>query len=603
MRGAIARLSAAVCLAVVSFVAVPAGHATAGASLPGATRDSWIELRTPSFVTLTNAGERKGREIALGFERFRAALQMLRPAGVQQPLVPTRILVFDSDDDFDPYKPGSEQRRKLLLGLFQQSSLGNYILINGHPAHGSAMPIVYHEYAHSVAHAAFAQLPLWLDEGLAEFYSTFEVERTDLLVGKPVVGHVQTMRERSFLPLAQLFAVDHESPDYQEGERAGIFYAESWLMVHYLMLGGPERLQRTRAFLEGVRQGEAPEKAFVAAFGHGFEQLEKDLRGYVNASTFPFLRLPQAQLGPEPEVAVRPVARGDLLFELGNSLALRSGSEPAARAHLEAAAGEGVGDAWAVLATLEERAGHAEAAAGLYRKATAAGASRPTTQLLIARAQLEAPGAGADAALAARALLQRVVAAEPSFAEARALLGKTWRLTDDDPAPGIAYLGDAYDQLRGRADIAYDLAMLQLKAGQVAKAEELVRTVVVPMGNPELAAHARRAVEHAKASNTVNAALQSGDAARAVAALQTALAEATDPELRAELEARLREAQAFQARQAQIERYNAAIAQANAGKIAEARAELRTLRGEVTDADLGKAIDGILAQLDEAPRR
>ena len=55
--------------------------------LPAAAGDDWIELRTPSFVTLTNAGERKGREIALGFERFRAAMQMLRPQGIQQAAV------------------------------------------------------------------------------------------------------------------------------------------------------------------------------------------------------------------------------------------------------------------------------------------------------------------------------------------------------------------------------------------------------------------------------------------------------------------------------------------------------------------------------------
>lgn len=589
--------------AAFSFVLLAASANASGAPappLPAAASDDWIELRTPSFVTLTNAGERKGREIALGFERFRGAMQMLRPQAIQQAPVPTLILVFESDDSFDPYKPVPEKGRGQLLGLFQQSQLGNYILINGYPARGSALPVVYHEYAHSVTHASFDDLPLWLDEGLAEFYSTFEVERGELLVGKPMADHLRTLRESSFVPLQRLFAVDHDSPEYQEGERVGMFYAESWLVVHYLLLGGPERLQNTRAFLDGIQRGETPDASFRAAFGYGFDQLEKDLRAYVNSRTFPYARLPQGELGPEPQVAVRPVPRGESLLALGSSLALRAGDPAAARAHLQAAAAAGVADAWGMLAFVEERADNVRAAAELYKKAVDAGASRAVTLMLAARALLEPPEASADDARAARALLERALQAEPAYAEARALIGKTWLIGDDDPAPGIAHLEKAYEQLGGRADVAYDLAMLELRAGHFARAEELVRTVVVPRGSPELAAHAKRAIEHAKASATVNDALASGDADRAVTALQTALADVTDPELRAELEARLAEAREYQTKKAHIERYNAAVALANGGKLAEARTELRALRAETTDPELQTTLDDILAKLDKA---
>ena len=594
------RSIAAACLALVAG----ATRGAAAPPLPAATGDAWIEVRTPSFVTLTNAGERKGREVALGFERFRAALQMMRPSGVAPSPVPTRILVFRDDRSFEPYKPGSEERRALLLGLFQASSLANYILVNGYPARDSAMPIVYHEYAHSVAHASFGgRLPLWLDEGLAEFYSTFEVERGELLVGKPVAHHVRTLRETSFVPLERLFAVDRDSPEYQEAERIGTFYAESWLVVSYLMLGGPDRLQQTRGFLAGVAEGRPPEEAFRAAFGHGFDRLEKDLRGYVNARTFPFLRVPQAQVGPEPEVSVRPLPRGDVLYELGSALALRSEADAGARAHLDAAAAAGVGDAWAMLGFLDERAGRADAAQGLFRKAAAAGASRPVSQLVIARGLLEAPGARAEAALLARQLLERAVVAEPDYAEARAVLGKTWLLTEGDPSPGLAHLNNAYARLPGRADIAYDIAMLELRAGRTARAEELVRTVVVPLGDPGLASHARAAVERSKVTATVNDALASGDPARATAALESALAVATDPTLRAELEEHLRSARVLQAKNAQIDRFNAAIAVANAGKLTQARKDLRALRAEVDDPSLQKSIDDVLEKLDEAFRR
>ena len=597
------RYVAVIPLLALSATAVAAAAATGTAlPLPAAAGDEWIELRTPSFVTITNAGERKGREIALGFERFRSAMQMLRPQGIQQSPVPTLIVVFKSNDSFDPYKPTPEIGGAMLAGLFQHSSFANFILLNGYPARGSALPVVYHEYAHSVANASFgAELPVWLDEGLAEFYSTFEVERGELHVGKAVPDHLRWLREKSFVPLARLFAVDRSSPEYNEGERVGTFYAQSWLVVHYLMLGGPERLQKTRAFLDGISRGQEPEASFRAAFGHGFDQLEKELRAYVNARTFPYLRMPQGEVGPEPEVTVRPLSRGETLLALGSSLALRAEAGAMARQHLDAAAAEGVADAWAMLGLLEERAGNEAAAASLYKKAIDGGAARPATLVLAARAHLEAPNSGAAEAKAARELLQRALQAEPNYAEARAILGKTWVLgEDDDPAPGIAHLVQAYEQLGGRVDVAYDLAMLELRAGRFARAEELVRTVVVPRGSPEVAAHAKRALEHARASATVNEALASGDAARAVTALEKALAEATDPGLRAELESRLRDAQAFETKRQQIERFNAAVAQANAGKLAQARTDLRALRAETTDEGLQQSIDDTLAKLDKA---
>src|SRR5687767_3420412 len=128
------RLLAVVPLLALAAIAVaPAAAATAASAalppLPAAAGDEWIELRTPSFVTITNAGERKGREIALGFERFRSAMQMLRPQGIQQAPVPTLILVFKSDDSFDAYKPRPEVGGGTLAGLFQQSSYGNFILV------------------------------------------------------------------------------------------------------------------------------------------------------------------------------------------------------------------------------------------------------------------------------------------------------------------------------------------------------------------------------------------------------------------------------------------------------------------------------------------
>ena len=120
--------------------------------------------------------------------------------------------------------------------------------ING-DQHGDEREIIYHEYIHYVMHNNYAALPLWLHEGLAEYYSTFQVARDEARIGLPVPAHVLWLRQHTLIPLATLFAVDERSPEYNETSRRGGFYAESWALVHYLISGSPERRRQAAEYL------------------------------------------------------------------------------------------------------------------------------------------------------------------------------------------------------------------------------------------------------------------------------------------------------------------------------------------------------------------
>src|SRR5262249_16193790 len=62
-------------------------------------------------------------------------------------------------------------------------------------------------------------VPLWLNEGLAEYYSTFTVDNGVPSVGKPIESHIDWLRTHRLIPLAELFATTHASRDYHEGDR------------------------------------------------------------------------------------------------------------------------------------------------------------------------------------------------------------------------------------------------------------------------------------------------------------------------------------------------------------------------------------------------
>ncbi|PYQ88320.1 MAG: hypothetical protein DMG03_04295, partial [Acidobacteria bacterium] len=140
------------------------------------------------------------------------------------------------------------------------------IIVAGLARYAESSAIIFHEYAHLLVHTAVRDVPVWLNEGLAEYYSTFALKNggRQADIGRPIARHVQLLRER-LLPVAQLLAVDQTSALYNEGERRSIFYAESWALTHYLLMERPNGASIVNRYLTAVAAGTPSEKAFVDA--------------------------------------------------------------------------------------------------------------------------------------------------------------------------------------------------------------------------------------------------------------------------------------------------------------------------------------------------
>ena len=68
------------------------------------------------------------------------------------------------------------------------------------------------------------------------------------------------------LDLPTLTAVDHLSPYYNERGKTGIFYAQSWALIHMLNFA-PEYRAGVANFVEMILGGEDAVNAFRQAFG------------------------------------------------------------------------------------------------------------------------------------------------------------------------------------------------------------------------------------------------------------------------------------------------------------------------------------------------
>jgi Flp pilus assembly protein TadD len=538
-------------------------------------RDPWIEVHTASFTLFSEAGERKTKEIGEDLERLRDALSQLSPGLALSSPTPTYIFIFQDAPSFQPYQRTYNGKPLDSGGYFLGRQLANYVAINGNQ-HGDEKVIIYHEYLHYLMNNNFAALPLWMNEGLAEYYSTFQAAKDEARIGLPVPEHVFWLRQHTFIPFTTLFAVTEKSPEYNEADRRGGFYAESWALVHYLISGNPERRRQASEYLRLVQAGTPPDRIFAKAFGADPTRLEHELRIYIQKKLFDYTRVP-IRSAASLSVDVKPMARADMLYRLGDLLANLSDDRAAeAGEHFRAALAlqPDHGPALAGLGFLAERAGRTDEARASYEKAAKLAPDDVRVQYLYANNLIADPGP--DSLRLARAALKLAVALRPDFGEAWARLGYTYQTEEDLPPEAVQALETAHRLLPARMDVAHNLSLAYARNGQEAKAQELIDRVLVPQATPEQVESAREGLldeEHRRAEELIGV----QKLAEALPVLEAVKAKTSRPQRRAEIEQRIEEIRHALNFNAFVDRYNQAVELANRGKVPEAAAILETL--------------------------
>ncbi len=133
---------------------------------------------------------------------------------------------------------------------------------------------VRHETTHALLRNALPYIPLWLDEGLAEY---FEVSRGQRDQGD---GHLTELR----------FAIRFGwRPDLKrlEGKRGFLEmgardYRDAWGIIHYLIHGSPEARQIFLAYLDAIQSGGVPDPlsdSLRAAIPNYEQEIVRHLKG------------------------------------------------------------------------------------------------------------------------------------------------------------------------------------------------------------------------------------------------------------------------------------------------------------------------------------
>jgi len=248
----------------------------------------WIEVRSSRFTLFTNSSEKQGRRIAAQFEHMRAIFQEAYPQLEDDSDTPVFVLAIKSKDQFRALEPRDYQASKSLPlhGMFVRGADKNYILMRLDADAGNPYPVVYHEYTHLFLGQSDKRVPLWLNEGLAEFYQTIEIYDQDVLLGEPNEQHLMLLRQEKLVPLATLFSVDEKSPYYLEEKKGSIFYAECWALTHYLTLKDyAEKTSKVQQYTRLVNDSVDPVIAATRVFGD-LRQLQRSLDLYIEQRSF-----------------------------------------------------------------------------------------------------------------------------------------------------------------------------------------------------------------------------------------------------------------------------------------------------------------------------
>ncbi len=261
-------------------------------SFPQLKTQKWTEVRSPHFLVVTNGSDRQGRQLAYQFEAIRSVFEQTLRVRVD-PGRPFIVLGFKDERSLRAAMPEFWKKKGQVQvgGGFLSGQDKIYAFVRLDVEEENPYRIIYHEYTHMILHLGYRSLPLWMSEGLAEFYGFSVIGEKQSSLGRPDAGHIMTLRETPLLPLPELFRVTYDSPEYTVAAKARLFYAESWALTHYLMLGEKTEAgqsNRLTEFLSLLGQGVDPDEATRQVFSDPAD-LQAALERYVKHPTFRFV--------------------------------------------------------------------------------------------------------------------------------------------------------------------------------------------------------------------------------------------------------------------------------------------------------------------------
>ena len=290
-------------------------------SAPAAEPSPWREIHSTHYTVITDAGEKKGTEVALRFEQMRAVFALLLMKERLNEPVPLTIVAFKNDKNYYQSAPLRQGQPIDVSGFLLPGEDRNFIVLNLFEQ--ESWCAVAHDFALLLLNYNYPRVPGWFDEGLAEYFSSIRLDDKNYEIGgdpelhsvftqdllknraevlNPPKSLTELLSGQVWLALPDLVTMKHDTSTFTEGTHHTLFYAQSWMVMHYLL--HEKKLPETGTYFDLVENQHVPvEEAIQKAYGVTAAQFDQAVKDYFHSLTPLFVALDaskQAFSHPDP---------------------------------------------------------------------------------------------------------------------------------------------------------------------------------------------------------------------------------------------------------------------------------------------------------------
>jgi hypothetical protein len=477
------------CVAAAILMMTPQARAQDG---------DWRRAESENFVVYSRGGERALRGVVQNLEHFNDLLHDL--TGAERPETPTRLAVYLLRDESAlrvVWPTVGENIRGFYT--YDPESVEAFAIHADAGWEGGAQQILFHEYTHHFMMQYFrTAYPAWYVEGFAEYMSTAEFERGRTTVGRPSGTRAVTLVGHDRMRLLPTEAMLGTMP--QDTDERTIFYAQSWLMTHY-MFSTAERKRAFNAYMQGVTSGADPIQSFEAALGVSPEAFRGVLADYMRGA-IPYLAFRNRELAESTITVTRMPRSADDLILLNARMRRVQGEDAELVERILQEAAQYPGDAYAARsAAFAELSRNPARARELAAPLIEANPQDFEAQYILGRSYFEeaetAEGGHEESMAQARRHFVRAFRANADHVPTLYYYVRThsaYRLSDEvlDVLTQAHLLAPQVDEIR------FNLAIQMMNAERFEEAAMLFRPIAYSPHGGEGAARARRYMEAAE---------------------------------------------------------------------------------------------------------
>jgi tetratricopeptide (TPR) repeat protein len=214
---------------------------------------------------------------------------------------------------------------------------------------------VAHPLAHYLLNYNYPPAQGWFDEGLAEYFGSIQIGKQVGIGGDPELAPewhedifdemrrdanmpqslTQLLSSPVWLSMVDLFTMKHDGSGTREGTHNTLYYAQSWMVVHYLL--NKNKMPEAGTYFDLVLNQKVPvEKAVVQAFDMSPSQMEDAVKTYFKSLSGLGIALDQSKKPIADPVGTQQPDHFALPFDVDEiGMAVTSVKEEEARAVID----------------------------------------------------------------------------------------------------------------------------------------------------------------------------------------------------------------------------------------------------------------------------